>query len=229
MWLWFWWLDTVLFQGNCQTEAALTHSFGSWCILDENFFSTSLFENLKFAAAVWRCSLVYVCLYCFCCSHFKYRGFHPAWAGLASSFASSQGLCCVTWLRKAKGSQERLKFWDEDLTLCWSLISLMMFFPALFGAVQEAYPWRYMLRVAGRKQTIIHAFPMACCRNLQKWALGHVFPTCGFCAGWKCVLKGCTSTPALYALLLHYVRWRALFGSYTYSAWFGLIWFCLLI
>lgn len=151
----------------------------------------------------------------------------------------TRALLCNQTTQRSKGQswEAGILGW-RGLTVCWSLISFMAFFPALLGAAQEAYHmrgnlWSYVLRVAGSKQAIIPTLLlvgiMAYCRNLQKWALSDVFSTCSFGTGWKCILKCCSSAPAFYALLLYYVRWRALFGCYTYSAWFGLIWFCLLI
>lgn len=106
----FWWL----FQGNCQTEVALTGWFESWCVLDENFFPPHI------------CCCCLKMQPCLCLSafigfaaNFRYRGVYPVWAGLTPSSAHSQGLCCVTrLLRRAKARQEKLKSWDEGVYLC---------------------------------------------------------------------------------------------------------------
>lgn len=191
-------------------------------------FSTSHIGNLKFAAAV------FICIYCFCCSHFKYRGVYPVWAGLTASSAHSRGLCCVTrLLRRAKDSQEKLKFWDGGIWLCADLWSPWWHFSSTSwgctgGLPRAWHPWRYVLRVAGGKQAIIHTFLlvgiMACCRNLQEWALGDMFPSCGFCTGWKYILKCCTSTPAFF-MCWRCVMWDEGFCLALRLAVHDLFWF----
>lgn len=152
----FWWL----FQGNCQTEVALTGWFGSWCVLDENFFPPHI------------CCCCLKMQPCLCLSafigfaaNFRYRGVYPVWAGLTPSSAHSQGLCCVTrLLRRAKARQEKLKSWDEGVYLCADGSSPWWhFFQHFFLGLHRGFPWAWhpwRCASGGRKQAGHHThFP----------------------------------------------------------------------
>lgn len=181
---------------------------------------------------------MFVCIYVFAASTLSTEGLtvhkqssvpllhtHKC-SSLQPDYSEKQRLGRRSWNLGMKGTDDMLIFLLLD-----SIVSSTSW--GCTGGSPHAWSlWRYTYRMAGSRQAIIHAFlidTIACCRSLQEWALGDGFPTCGCCTVRICVLKCCTSTPAFYALLLYYLRWRALFDCHTYSAWFGLIWFWLVI
>ena len=226
-------MDLVLFQANCWIKGALTCWFGPWYVLNDTSPPPLILE-------ISNLLLLFENAACFCLSAFMF---------LLLPLLSTEGFTLhkqgsVPLLHTHKGSSLQPDYSEEQRLgrRCWNVgmkgtdhVLIFLLLDSIVsstswgctrGSPRAWHPWRYMRSVAGSGQAIIHAFlltgTMARCRSLQEWALGDGFPTCGGCTVWKCILKCFTSTPAFYALLSYYLRWRALFGCHTVH---DLVWF----
>lgn len=110
------------------------------------------FMRIIFHLSVWKSQICCCCMkmqLCLCLSAFIVFAAPTSSAerGLACMSRAhllfctlTRTLLCNQTTQKSKGQlgEAEILVW-RDLTLCWSLISLMAFFPALLRAAQEAY------------------------------------------------------------------------------------------